>query len=67
MKRKLVNNIITITNKDGFWIAHASDKEVSISEDANIMRNGIKQHPRLEAINKVAEIVGWKTWVLFNV
>ena len=43
---------ITITEKDGFWIASADGKEVKIPSDACIMRNGIKQHPRLEAITE---------------
>ena len=66
MKRKSEGFVI-LSQKDGFWIAKANDKEVRIPSDACIMRNGIRQHPRLEAINEVVKLVGWENWTLFNV
>jgi hypothetical protein len=66
MKKKTIKPIMTLQEFDAYYQASVNGEVVTVQKDVIIVKDGIRQHPRLVAIEQVAELAKIKDWILFN-
>ena len=59
--------IMTLEETEKEYIAKVNGLCVNVRKDEVEVKNGIRQHPRMTAIEKVAELANISDWILFNV
>lgn len=62
-----MKEIMTLQETETEYIAKAKGETTTINKATVEMVNGIKQHPRILAIEKAAAKAGITEWCLFNV
>lgn len=58
--------VMTLTETDTTYYAKVNCVSVSVNKDVVVMKNGIKQHPRLLAIDTAAQQANIDEWLLLN-
>lgn len=66
MKKNKYRPIMTLTETDTAFNATINDISVSIDKSTKTIINGVKQHPRLMAIEQAAKLANVNDWILFN-
>lgn len=66
-KTKPISPIMTLCETETSYCATVNGESVTVQKDAIEINNGIRNHPRLMAIEVAAKQAQIADWILFNV
>lgn len=62
-----IRPIMTLRETEDAYCATIKDVVVNVAKNNIVIENGIKQHPRLTAIETAARLAGVTEWLIMNI